>query len=167
MQELRRLYGIENSSDNGTYVRKYEKFLNEKAKNRSFYSEKNTKCLKWRDLTGPEKIRLFKIINILPLFPNIKDASKVQFIWAELMELYNILRCTKLLTHTDIHDLTTRVKTWLSVFLYVYQTKHVIPYTHIFVNHAPEFLNLCRSLSPFSQQGLEKLNDNITENCEN
>ncbi len=33
-QELRRLYGIENSSDNGTYVRKYEKFLNEKAKNR-------------------------------------------------------------------------------------------------------------------------------------
>ena len=83
------------------------------------------------------------------------------------MELYNILRCTKLLTHTDIQDFTTRVKTWLSVFLSVYQTKHITPYIHIFVNHVPEFLNLCGSLSPFSQQGLEKLNDNITENCEN
>ena len=34
---------------------------------------------------------------------------------------------------------------------------------HVLVSHIPEFLKLYGSITSFSQQGLEKLNDNITK----
>ncbi len=165
IQELRRMDGIERSSDCGNHLMKYKNFLNENAKvSFHFYSDKTTKSLKWRDLTGPEKLRQFSKIDIPTLFPNIQEASKIQFIWVELLELYTILRGIKPLTDTDIQSFKIRVKKWLSVFLSIYQTKHVTPYIHILVSHVPEFLEIYGSLSPFSQQGLEKLNDDITKN---
>ena len=51
----------------------------------------------------------------------------------------------------------------MSLFTSVYQTENVTPYLHVLVSHMPEFLKLYGSISPFSQQGLEKLNDNITK----
>lgn len=35
----------------------------------------------WRDLTGPEKIRLFKNINIPKVFPALPNAAVLQDIW--------------------------------------------------------------------------------------
>lgn len=51
----------------------------------------------------------------------------------------------------------------MTLFLSVYQTKHVTPYIHLLVSHVPEFLEIYRTISQFSQQGLEKLNDDITK----
>ena len=45
----------------------------------------------------------------------------------------------------------------------VYQSTHVTPYMHTLIFHVPEFLNLYGSLLPFSQQGLENLNENLTK----
>ena len=50
---------------------------------------------------------------------------------------------------------------WSSFCLF--QTKHVTPYIHILVSHVPDFLRKYGSLAPFSQQGLEKLNDDLTK----
>jgi len=55
------------------------------------------------------------------------------------------------------------VKDWLDLFLSVYQAKQVTPYIHLLSSHFVEFLKLYGSLAPFSQPGLEKLNDHITQ----
>ena len=51
----------------------------------------------------------------------------------------------------------------MSLFTSVYQTENATPYLHVLVSHIPEFLKLYGSITPFSKQGLEKLNDNITK----
>jgi len=45
------------------------------------YVDQDSKHLKWRDLTGPEKLQLFKAIKIEELFPKLKQAKKNQQIW--------------------------------------------------------------------------------------
>ena len=54
------------------------------------------------------------------------------------------------------------MKKWMSLLLTVYQTKHVTPYMHL-VSHIPQFLEMHGTLAPFSQQGLENLNDDLTK----
>ena len=169
--DLRKLDGItkgkvssvnELSQDTSCQVVKYEQFLNEQCKIPfHFYTDKATKCLKWRDLTGPEKLKLFAKIDISKLFPSIPETQKIQRIWVKFFEIYNILRA-KSISNEEIRKLERNTKDWLTLFLSVYQTKHVTPYMHVLVAHIPEFLDLYGSLSSFSQQGLEKLNDLLT-----
>ena len=66
--ELRRLNGIDKcklqalDQSRATHVVTYEQFLQEKCKiSFHMYIDKESKTLKWRDLTGPEKLRLFKV----------------------------------------------------------------------------------------------------------
>ena len=58
------------------------------------YIEKDSKTLKWRDLTGPEMVRLFKAIAIPQLFPIIPHAVKVQKLWTEFLEIYLVFQST-------------------------------------------------------------------------
>ena len=37
--------------------------------------------MKWRDLMGPEKKRLFEHINIPTLIPSLKNREKIQKLW--------------------------------------------------------------------------------------
>ena len=71
----------------------YIKFLNETCKV-SFhtYTDKHSKNLKWRDLTGPEKLRLFKNINMIQLFPNLSNNDKIQEIWTSFRGIYQQLQ---------------------------------------------------------------------------
>ena len=79
--ELRRLDGIEKckltSLDRSrvTHIAKCEQC---KICFKIFNSD--SKALQWRDLTGPEKLKLFSTINIPSLFPDIPDAQKVQML---------------------------------------------------------------------------------------
>lgn len=102
--ELRRLDGIDKSKlqtldrSTATNVAKYEQFLNEECKiSFHMYVDKESKVLKWIDLTGPEKYKLLKEINIVKLFPRIPQATDIQIIWVEFREIYRILQsCTPL-----------------------------------------------------------------------
>lgn len=70
----------------------YEKFLNETCKIPfQWYVNPETKQLKWRDLTGPEKLRLFSTIHIPQLFPSLTHALTVQEIWSSFFALYQEL----------------------------------------------------------------------------
>ena len=42
-----------------------------------FYQDKDIKILKWRDLTGNEKLTLFSNIDILNLFPQYPNGADV------------------------------------------------------------------------------------------
>lgn len=79
------------------------------------------------------------------------------------MKINNLLKSSKDFDSKTITDLSHDVQNWLTLFLSVYPAKHVTPYIHLLVHHIPEFLKLHGSLVPFSQQGLEKLNDIITK----
>lgn len=164
--ELRRLDGLDklNSKSlneaSADHLTKYEKYLNNECKvSFHFYTDKDSKNVKWRDLVGPEKIKLFSKIVIPELFPDFPQGDKVQKIWKGFLAIYDVLRST----NTDKEQIKGLATEWLQQFLEVYLTKHVTPYMHTLVYHIPEFVELYGSLAPFSQQGLERLNDNITK----
>ena len=168
--ELRRLDGIDKCKlhtfdrSAATHVAKYEQFLKEKCKiSFHMYVDKDSKVLKWRDLTGPEKHKLLKHIDITNLFPRLPQAPTVQAIWIEFREIYFILQSSTPLNKDSVDSFKDRVKKWMSLFLTVYQTKRVTPYMHLLVSHVPQFLEMYGTLAPFSQQGLEKLNDDLTK----
>ena len=43
-----------------------------------FYSDKDSKQIKCRDLVGPEKIKLFSKLVIPELFPDFPQGDKIQ-----------------------------------------------------------------------------------------
>ena len=78
--ELRRQDGIEKCKQldrsKACHIAVYEKHLNEACKIPfQFYICKDSNTLKWRDLTGPEKYRLFSTVDwpcIFPKLPNVE-----------------------------------------------------------------------------------------------
>ena len=118
------------------------------------------KTLKWRDLTGPEQIRLFNNINIPSIFPNLPKKNEIQQLWTKFFLIISELNGKD----CDPMKFDTETKEWVTSFVSIYQTKDVTPYMHAFVMHVPEFLRLHNgNISVFSQQGLEKLNDVSTK----
>ena len=168
--ELRRLDGLEKARiqkldrTKVVNIKKYENFLNETCKVAfHFFVDKNSKKLQWQDLTGPEKLKVFTLINIPELFPNVPSCHAVQNLWKEFMEIYKTLCSHTALKDEEVDKFKCKVDDWLKNFLSVYQTKNVTPYIHLLACHIPEFLKQYGTIAPFSQQGVEKLNDLITK----
>ena len=78
------------------------------------------------------------------------------------MKLNKIIH-SQTVSSVEIETFKRSAKEWLQQFLTIYQTKHVTPYMHAMVAHLPEFMELYGSVAPFTQQGLEKLNDVYTK----
>ena len=170
--DLRRMDGIEKIRESefkqtkAKNLDQYITFLNVNCKIPFYmYVDKESKHLKWRDLTGPEKVRLFRAIKIPELFPALPSGEKVQQLWENLKDslIYKVLWSSKKLDKPEIKDFTTKAKSWIMLFTDTYQTRHVTPYMHVLVAHIPTFLEKFGSLAIYSQQGLEKLNDEITK----
>ena len=161
IRDLRTVDGISKTSNGDKYVNIYENFLNNQCKIRFHWiTDKTTKSLKWRDLTGPEQIRLFKNINIPSLFPSLPHKDKIQQLWTEFYTIIQELNKKD----CDSTKFEADAKGWVILFTSIYQRKDVTPYMHAFAMHIPEFLRLNHgNISIFSQQGLEKLNDVSTK----
>ena len=168
--DLRRMDGIEKfrsqefKPTTAQNVNRYITYLNVNCKiSFHMYVDQDSKNLKWRDLTGPEKLRLFKAIKIVELFPKLKNASKIQQLWNDFKTIYDTLWSDKNMNEMEIKDFTKRATDWMSLFTSVYQTKNVTPYMHVLVAHLPTIMKDHGNIRMFSQQGLEKLNDDITK----
>ena len=85
--------------------------------------------MKWRDLTGPEKIRLFKNIDIPKFFLALQHGALLQDIWIKFWRLFNELGKTDI----DTRELQEDIKNWVRNFVKVYQTKNITPYVRICV----------------------------------
>lgn len=70
--ELRRLDSVKKvkpCSEVSTLTEKYEKYLNEECKvSFHFYTDCHTKAKKWRDLTGPEKYKVYRLLKYSHLY---------------------------------------------------------------------------------------------------
>lgn len=57
----------------------------------SFWIGKESKKLKWRTPTGPEKLIVFSKINIPKLFPGLENKDNIQNLWRDLLEVNTLL----------------------------------------------------------------------------
>lgn len=95
--ELRRLDKIDKCSkvksvDQLQYIKRYESTLKMLGiPGFNFWIGKESKKLKWRTLTGPEKLKLFQNLNIPDTFPEIPDSTDVQALWSKLLEIDHLL----------------------------------------------------------------------------
>ena len=61
--------------------------------------------LKWRDLTGNEKLKLLQQIYIPSLFPRLPNGDTIQNIWKKFLEIYDLLRSINILQSSIINIL--------------------------------------------------------------
>jgi hypothetical protein len=138
------------------HMNSLQHFLNEKCNVKfSFYWVQETKKLTWRDLVGPEKVRLFENLCLSQIIPDHEKFAQLDRIWRVF---YEILQDVKEVKVTP-EELKKRTSEWLELFLTVYAKSTVTPYMHAFVFHLHEFVRLYRDINAFNCQGLEKLND--------
>ena len=161
LDDLHGAQGTLPNNEKGKSLVTYQEFLNGPCKIKfTWFIDKESKRLKWRDLTGPEKIRLFKNINIPELFPMLNNKNKTQKLWKDFYSLVQQLSESEC---NDIDLFDKSAKKWVTEFVGLYQSKDVTPYIHAFSMHVSQFLHLHGNISSFTQQGLEKVNDITTK----
>lgn len=110
------------------YMDKYELLLNEMGINFHWSVSKETKKLEQRDLTGPEKLVLFKNINIVTLQPTFLHNQELQLVWDDFIKIIYDLK--KHFTSDEVKVLQSEITAWFQRFLKMYQTKDITPYMH-------------------------------------
>ena len=147
------------------YIKKYEatiKMLG--VSGFAFWIGKESKHLKWRSLTGPEKLLVFNKINISETFPEIPDSTQVHALWKKLLDVNNLLSIRPENISSDaISEFQSESKELVRMFTEIYPAKHVTPYMHCMMQHVGQFMTLSGAILPFTQQGLEKYNDLVTK----
>lgn len=138
------------------HMNSLQHFLNEKCNVKfTFLWVAETKKLTWRDLVGPEKIKMFENFNLAQIIPGHENFDSVCKIWNEFYDILQLVKVAKI----ESDELKARTAEWLKLFLSVYNKSTVTPYMHAFVGHLHEFVFLYKDINAFNCQGLEKLND--------
>ena len=130
----------------------------------SFWKGKESKKLKWQNLTRPEKLTVFSNIDLSQLFPELENVTHIQKLWKDFLEIHRIFSMKPSeITEQIITKFQADSKTFVNDFLKIYLAKHVTPYMHCMMHHVGEFMALHGSIVQFTQQGLEKYNDLMTK----
>ena len=80
-----------------------------------------------------------------------------------IMFLAVLVKRAEASTEDTITQYETRSRQWVDKFLDVYQRRYITPYIHAMACHVGQFMRIHGSILPFTQQGLEKFNDNVTK----
>ena len=111
-----------------SYMKSYENFLNDVCKIRFKWKiDKESKEITYRDLTGPEEVRLCQNINIPILFPALCKREQLVRLWNNFFSLINTINNEEF---DNIEELRANIKAWVKLFLSIYQRKDVSPYMH-------------------------------------
>ena len=130
----------------------------------SFWVGKESKKLKWRTLTGPEKLTVFTNIDLPQLFPDLENVTHIQKLWNDFLEIHRLFSMKPSeITEEKITKFQADSKKFVDDFVTIYLAKHVTPYMHCMMHHVSEFMALHGSIVEFTQQGLEKYNDLMTK----
>jgi len=145
--------------DNFPTISSYFRFLKDVCKItvQPKYKIKHGKLWLHRNLTGPEKIRLFQNIDFINTFPSIemKKRIKLQLLWKDFFCIFKYIK--RGYQNPDmIQKMTAR---WLDYFTDIAESVKVTPYIHVFCNHVHEFIQEHGNINTFNEEGLEKLND--------
>ena len=132
LRELRRKDAIEKTQTflNGFCLNKYkhmasyEKFLKDIGINFQWRINKHNKKLEYRDLTGPEKVKLFKNIDFELLLPDYNEKDELRVLWSSFMEIVDDLKLNYA-TSEAVTNLKDKMTKWFEKFLVLYQAKNV------------------------------------------
>ena len=150
--------------------KRYMEFLeNCKITNPFYTSKKVISKYKLRSLNSNERKLILgklvetKIQNLFPEFENIK-ARSLNFVIKSFMDTIEKIRKNEF-NETYLDNLKEDLKIWLGhyVKLVPRETKEITPYIHIFTFHLPEFIQKHKNINIYNLQGLEKLNDFVTQ----
>ena len=146
------------------HIQGFENYLKEIGISWNLYVDKDSKMLKGRSFTGPEKLKIIKNINMCDLLPDIdrEKREEMQSLWEKFTDLMSELDelCDNA---SKIEMFNSHAKEWVRCFTSIYPTKDVTPYMHILVYHVSEIIQMHGSLSQYTEQGLERLNDNVSK----
>ena len=130
----------------------------------SFWIGRESRKLKWRSFTGPEKLKVLSKLNLVKLFSEVENVKEIQALWREFIQVNESLSVRPENTQSNhAETFEEKARTFVRSFNDQYTTKHVTPYMHCMMNHVAEFMKLHGSILPFTQQGLEKYNDTMTK----
>ena len=168
--ELRRLDSIDKAMkvknlDGLHYIRKYETEIKRIGiSGFSFWIGRESKKLKYRTFTGPEKIILLEKFNVAQLFPEVPNVISVQSLWKDLLTINRLLSVRPEDMSIDYaNTFEEKSKLFVNTFVRLFPTKHVTPYMHCMMMHVSQFFKVHGALLPFTQQGMEKYNDTMTK----
>ena len=127
--------------------------------------DKESSLLKERSFTGPEQLRILNNTSIAKLLPFFSDEKKtrLQEIWDGFSKLMKNLNMLKKGDVESSDKINSNAEFWLEDFVCIYPTKEATTYMHLLVCHIGEMVCTHGNLSNFTEQGLEKLNDNVSK----
>lgn len=125
----------------------------------NFHINKETNKLEYSDLQGPEKHVLFDKLKISDLHLDSKRSEQIQDIWDNFVSIMSLLSSED----PDPDTLHRLVDEWSNLYVTVYQCRDFTPYMHLLRSHVPKLVERHKNIVKFTQQGLEKANDNITK----
>ena len=140
------------------HIQGFEEYLKEIGINWHFFMDKDT-------FSGPEKLKILKHMKISLLLPQISKVKtdKMQRSWDNFTLLVKELDELKFGDNTQIQQFNANAKQWVTDYITIYPTKDVTPYMHLMAYHVSEVIEMHGALSQFTEQGLEKLNDNVSK----
>ena len=86
----------------------------------SFYIGKNSQKLKWRSLTGPEKVLLFTKLNLIEHFPDVSDINDIQKLWKEFYDINGLFSAKPSEIINDHIEIFEKRSNHLWIILYKY-----------------------------------------------
>ena len=128
-----------------------------------FYVDKDTKRLKYRDFTGPEKKKILTNIKISHFITPKARAQNLQKVWDQFLLLMNKMQSLNKNDSVSLDCFQTSAKEWVTEYVKLHQSKDATPYMHILMYHVCESIKLNGAIAHFTMQGLEKLNDNVSK----
>ena len=133
-----------------------------------FFADKSG-VRKPRDLTGPEKHKLFKNLDkveaLVKKCRNDDECSHIISVWREFYSLYDLIRMYKELgsVHVDgANQIESLSKQWLQLYVSIFTSENLTPYLHLLTEHVAQIIRVHGSIVMFNCQGLEKKNHIIT-----
>lgn len=144
------------------HLAKFEKFISDLGIEWSFYIDKESSLLKYRDFTGPEHRKIQTSINLLDLLPSDQNLHKIVKLWEDFSKLMEMLK-KKMPSDADANECSERARKWVSLYGEVYMYKNITPYMHVLMNHFPESMKFHGNLNLFCMQGVEKMNSEVTQ----
>ncbi|CAF0916268.1 unnamed protein product [Didymodactylos carnosus] len=106
-----------------------------------------------------------KYTQTMPLEEICQDVPKARKLMKLIRDFFSILQMVKRTNSRAFYQraLTIHCDKWGQDFIDLFGYEMVTPYIHVLASHLPEFYGRWMDLNTFSLQGVEKINDLLTQ----
>ena len=140
-------------------IMQFETFINSLGIEWHFMTNKSTGIMEYRDFVGPEHKKIQANINLRELIPWHSKLEQVIELWKNFSEIMKMTK--KNCNASELDDFKAMTKQWVKLYAQTYLAMDVTYYMHVMAMHMPQSMSVHGSLSGFSQQTFEKMNDQL------